>query len=1253
MSDIWAGDISTSFMLKVGLGVGIPFLVLLIIWAVINSKIVRWRPFTDLKTVFSLLIAHNYSAFIGSIFAVSWVIYYFIPFVLSIIFGIIMFIKFSPSIFGLIFILVIPPFIAIFAIIKSYSKNGYKITWEMIFGLIFFYIALVITPFVYLFKLPTLSWVGAGYLFSWPPILVFCFLIVCRRRHIKDVKSMHPAEVGSFEDENDTAFGSDDKFKWYDIIIYLIISIACALIFTFIFWKKEEKAASYATAIMFFGLDILILVVYTSTKNNILSISLAILALVLKSVAVTFTKNYWFIGHGIIFFFLIIVTFAKLIFDNWSFSKYDSYQIRCEQIIDNLILMNHGQRSITIKDLIFEYVAVVILIIAAIVDGVLTRNSNFPTVLNGLSQQNLTLILEIIAVCIGFGAGGLLIVYQREGHVGKSAYSLLAVSIILAIALSAGVPCFYDAITLRATFSPLFVSILSASVILIVSLMNLRLSLINSCSSTCQSQAYDMEITMLVASIFWFVSTPLIIILPFVIKGCGYWTMILAALLTGIIFYTYFFVVTVKSDLISGAILHLITSIVLFILFAVGIGFVSKWYYGLVAGLIILFIICSLYGIAYHISEQWINPFIPFLYILIPSAIIAIASLIYLILKDEVVLPCVILFAAIAVFFGALTYCFKRKADKISVGAIISLIVMTILLLADIIYLGVKLDKGFLALTVICLILFVVSFVLTIILLLQGATLTYSSVFYPVRAYYENELHPTPLINFVFAFDEVLPLLWGVFANVLFNHPEYGFAAASVSLALIPCINLLLIAISDGKTNFTVKYSPNRLLEDTLNTVRGIGSFNGADAIDFVLEEMSSLKDYTDMKNKEIMYKQAEYDQVWMFKSRISQVSEVEFTYIRNFLYQKYARISDLSYLLQDQNWSVDERKEIFQIYDEVKKQDAAEEAARLYYEQLANQARLRIQNRNQLENDDQNSLANILGGELLQAENNLKDLKSQIRNKEAERYKRQKELEIAKQKLINQRIEEDRRRRQEEEELKKTKDAQEREQRRQRAQERKRQEAERRRREDEEMQRKQEEEDRKRREEEEALRKLKEEQDKLKQINRSAYTKAVASLEARNQKFEDPAWYPKKTRPENTKICSLLSEATWNRLEQNNPSIIDPINGAAFKQGNLGDCYLVAALSALAEDPKIIEKIFEKPIVNKANISCVNINRMGKVDKVIVDSVVPCRQHSGNPIFVHFDKQENAYWPAIIEKAFAKYFGSYSAIAGGCSHIA
>lgn len=108
-------------------------------------------------------------------------------------------------------------------------------------------------------------------------------------------------------------------------------------------------------------------------------------------------------------------------------------------------------------------------------------------------------------------------------------------------------------------------------------------------------------------------------------------------------------------------------------------------------------------------------------------------------------------------------------------------------------------------------------------------------------------------------------------------------------------------------------------------------------------------------------------------------------------------------------------------------------------------------------------------------------------------------------------------------------------------------------------------------------------------------------------------------------------------------PDIINPND---VQQGSLGDCYFLSALSALAEKPQRIKKLFvnENLEPNKASLYGLKFCNSGEWVCIIVDDWLPTIYNQ--PIFA--DSEGPYLWVSIIEKAYAKLHGSYSAIESG-----
>jgi len=114
----------------------------------------------------------------------------------------------------------------------------------------------------------------------------------------------------------------------------------------------------------------------------------------------------------------------------------------------------------------------------------------------------------------------------------------------------------------------------------------------------------------------------------------------------------------------------------------------------------------------------------------------------------------------------------------------------------------------------------------------------------------------------------------------------------------------------------------------------------------------------------------------------------------------------------------------------------------------------------------------------------------------------------------------------------------------------------------------------------------------------------------------------------------------------EDNFHIFKGINPDDIKQGYCGDCYFLSAISALAEFPDRIEKIFETKDVNKAGLYAVTLCVTGEQITVIVDDYFPFCPIKNDWAFSK--SVDNEIWVLILEKAWAKIHGNYQRIEGG-----
>ena len=96
---------------------------------------------------------------------------------------------------------------------------------------------------------------------------------------------------------------------------------------------------------------------------------------------------------------------------------------------------------------------------------------------------------------------------------------------------------------------------------------------------------------------------------------------------------------------------------------------------------------------------------------------------------------------------------------------------------------------------------------------------------------------------------------------------------------------------------------------------------------------------------------------------------------------------------------------------------------------------------------------------------------------------------------------------------------------------------------------------------------------------------------------------------------------------------------------GDLKNAWLMAALVGMAENPKLIERLFVSKKYNEQGFYKIRICVNGEWSVVVVDDYIPC-QINGGPIFTRGNGNE--LWVMLIEKAYAKAFGNYNALEGG-----
>ncbi|CAD8104986.1 unnamed protein product [Paramecium sonneborni] len=163
-------------------------------------------------------------------------------------------------------------------------------------------------------------------------------------------------------------------------------------------------------------------------------------------------------------------------------------------------------------------------------------------------------------------------------------------------------------------------------------------------------------------------------------------------------------------------------------------------------------------------------------------------------------------------------------------------------------------------------------------------------------------------------------------------------------------------------------------------------------------------------------------------------------------------------------------------------------------------------------------------------------------------------------------------------------------------------------------------------------------------------YDEILQSLKGKQQQFTDSNFPPQSSSLSLQELPRSWKNLSWKRANEifEDCEIYNGfIQPSDIKQGILGDCYFLCALSVIAEKCELVKRLFHNNEVNDYGLYAVWLNINGEWTSIVVDDYFPCIDNQ--PAF----SRANGLWVMLLEKAYAKVYGSYLNIEGGNPAIA
>jgi len=180
-----------------------------------------------------------------------------------------------------------------------------------------------------------------------------------------------------------------------------------------------------------------------------------------------------------------------------------------------------------------------------------------------------------------------------------------------------------------------------------------------------------------------------------------------------------------------------------------------------------------------------------------------------------------------------------------------------------------------------------------------------------------------------------------------------------------------------------------------------------------------------------------------------------------------------------------------------------------------------------------------------------------------------------------------------------------------------------------------------------------------IKGVNKESlelYMKTQQELQQNQLKFTDDSFPPElKSITSSLERFPVAKDLVWRRIPEvyNDRQLTlcsEQISSNDVVQGRLRNCYFLSTLCVLAKNHYLIERLFESKEVMSTGCYSIWLCDSGEWKNIILDDYIPCvlSKRTGKPKPYFSRIRGNDIWVCLLEKAFAKLFGSYFGLQGG-----